>query len=315
MEYRILGQTGLRVSRLCFGALTIGPLQANLPVAEGAAVLNRALSQGVNFIDTAQMYKTYPYIREAIRDKKHEIVVASKAYAYTAKDMELALKQALEAIDRDYLDIMLLHEQESILTVKGHWEAVEYLLKAKEQGLVRAIGLSTHMVAGVRAAIEVPEMEVIHPMLNFRGVGISDGTVEDMLAALQDAKAAGKGIYGMKPLGGGNLIEHYKPAMEFVLRRPELDAIAMGMKSTAEVDFNLQVFAGQEVPEQLRRLVSQIPRTLHIEKWCSGCGQCVERCHSQALSLQDGQAKVQLDKCLRCGYCGPVCPDFCIKII
>lgn len=315
MEYRVLGQTGITVSRLCFGALTIGPLQAQLSVAEGAKVIQRALDGGVNFIDTAQYYQTYPYIREGIKGKKHQVVVASKSYAYTAKDMEQALKQAMAGIDRDYIDIMLLHEQESLLTVKGHWEAVEYLLKAKEQGLVRAIGLSTHMVAGVKAALQVPELEVIHPMVNFRGVGISDGTVEDMLGAIQEAKAVGKGIYSMKPLGGGNLIEHYQPAMEFVLGLETVDAIAMGMKSVSEVDYNLRVFRGQVIPLELQQEVQQIPRQLHIEEWCTGCGQCVARCHSQALQLQGGKAQVNPDQCLRCGYCGPVCPEFCIKII
>ena len=62
MEYRLLGQTGMKVSRLCFGALTIGPLQAKLPLGEGVAVIRAALAAGVNFIDTAQLYGTYPYI-------------------------------------------------------------------------------------------------------------------------------------------------------------------------------------------------------------------------------------------------------------
>jgi aryl-alcohol dehydrogenase-like predicted oxidoreductase len=67
MIYTELGRTGLSVSRLCFGALTVGPLQSNLPLNEGAAVIRYALEQGVNFIDTAKLYGTYPYIREALR--------------------------------------------------------------------------------------------------------------------------------------------------------------------------------------------------------------------------------------------------------
>ena len=65
--YRLLGETKMEVSRLCFGALTIGSLQANLPLAEGAGVIRSALSQGVNFIDTAELYDTYKYIRQAIQ--------------------------------------------------------------------------------------------------------------------------------------------------------------------------------------------------------------------------------------------------------
>ncbi|HPU21418.1 MAG TPA: aldo/keto reductase, partial [Thermoclostridium caenicola] len=80
MEYRFLGKTGIKVSRLCFGALVIGPLQRNLSVEEGAAVIEEALRLGVNFIDTADLYDTYPYIRRAIERSGIRPVIASKCY-------------------------------------------------------------------------------------------------------------------------------------------------------------------------------------------------------------------------------------------
>ena len=64
MELYELGNTGIRVSPICFGSLTIGPLQRNLPLKEGYQVLRRAIDLGVNFIDTADLYQTYPYIRK-----------------------------------------------------------------------------------------------------------------------------------------------------------------------------------------------------------------------------------------------------------
>lgn len=131
MQYQVLGDTGIKVSRLCFGALTIGPLQANLPLGPGSEVIIRALEQGVNFVDTAELYQTYPYIRQAIAQRKNDIVICSKCYTYTREGMRDSLESALKAIDRDYIDIFMLHEQESLLTIKGHWEAVEYLLEAK----------------------------------------------------------------------------------------------------------------------------------------------------------------------------------------
>ena len=84
MEYRTLGKTGICVSRLCFGTLTIGPLQANLPLREGADLLIAAIDLGVNFFDTADLYGTYPYIREALRHRDaSRLVIASKSYDYT----------------------------------------------------------------------------------------------------------------------------------------------------------------------------------------------------------------------------------------
>ncbi|MDD4334783.1 MAG: aldo/keto reductase [Desulfotomaculaceae bacterium] len=315
MQYRFLGQTGILVSRLCFGALTIGPLQANLPVREGAAVLRKALESGVNFIDTAEFYRTYPYIREALRGFAHDVVICSKCYAYTRQDMQQSVEKALTELGRDYIDIFMLHEQESALTIKGHWEAYEYLLQAKEKGLIRAAGLSTHHVAGVMAAAAVPEIDVIHPLINYAGIGIADGTRENMLAAIRTAAGAGKGIYAMKALGGGNLLDRPEQAFDFVLSIPEISAVAVGMSTVHEVAYNTLLFSGEEIPENLKSTVRRQTRHLHIDEWCLGCGLCTKRCRAGALSIIDGKARVDKDLCVLCGYCGAVCPDFCIKVI
>ena len=66
MKQTILGNTGIKVSRAGFGVLPMGPSQLALPVEEGAAVLRYALERGFNFVDTAQYYRTYPYIRRAL---------------------------------------------------------------------------------------------------------------------------------------------------------------------------------------------------------------------------------------------------------
>ncbi|MEG6522495.1 aldo/keto reductase [Desulfotomaculum sp. 1211_IL3151] len=315
MEYRELGDTGLTVSRLCFGALTIGPLQANLPVEQGAAVIASALDRGVNFMDTAELYGTYPYIREAIKNRKQEVIICSKCYAYTRDGMKESLEAALRGIDREYIDIFMLHEQESLLTIKGHWEAIEYLLEAKSKGLVRAVGISTHHVAAVRAAVDMPELEVIHPIINRAGVGIADGSAAEMLSAIKMAHAAGKGIYGMKALGGGNLLANSQEALNFVLGIPELASIAVGMQNFNEVDYNTRFFSQTYIPEDLQERVARQPRRLHIDDWCEGCGACVQKCGAGALKLHGGKARVDGELCRLCGYCGAVCPLFAIKVI
>ena len=69
MIYHELGRTGINVSKLCFGSLTMGPFQRNLTPAQGAALFECAFSHGVNFVDTAEIYGTYPHLREAVRLK------------------------------------------------------------------------------------------------------------------------------------------------------------------------------------------------------------------------------------------------------
>lgn len=304
----------MQVSRLCFGALTISPLQANLPLAEGAHIIRTALEAGVNFIDTAELYNNYHYLREAIRGYRGEVIIASKCYAYTSRGMQDSLELALRELDRDYIDIFMLHETESILTIRGHWEAIEFLLQAKQKGLVRAIGISTHNVEGVLGAASVPEIEVIQPLINMTGIGIKGGNTQDMLSAIKTAAEAGKGLYGMKALGGGHLLGRPEEAFAFILSLPELASVAVGMSTEEEVVYNTCHFSGQPVPEKVKSKIRRQPRRLIIED-CEGCGECLSRCSSGALRLDEGKAVVDHSLCTLCGYCSRACPEFCIKVI
>jgi predicted aldo/keto reductase-like oxidoreductase len=316
MEYCTLGKTGLSVSHLCFGVLTIGPLQANLPLAEGVALLEYAASQGVNFFDTAEDYGTYPYLRSLRRKVKDEsLIIASKSYAVTAQEMSVSLDRARKELDRDYIDIFLLHEQESALTLQGHHQALEFLVEAREKGIVRAVGLSTHTVAGVRAVLDRPEIDVVHPLFNIRGLGILAGSREAMLDAIKSAWGQGKGVYLMKALGGGHLLHQAEQALSYAFGQECAASVAVGMQTRAEIDCNVALACGLPVPERVRAAAARQDRRLHIEDWCEGCGQCVEICPQGALSLgDDGKIHVVESSCLLCGYCAGVCPYFCVKV-
>lgn len=314
MKYVKLGQTDIEVSRLCFGGLVIGPLQTNMTVDEGAEVIIRAMEMGVNFIDTAELYGTYPHIRQAMKKSGKELVIATKSYAYSAEGAAESLEKARKELDVDVIDIFLMHEQESRLTLRGHREALEYYLEAKAKGIIRAVGVSTHNIEVVEAAAEMPEIEVIHPLVNKSGIGIGDGSITSMLEAVKKAYDAGKGIYSMKPLGGGNLLHSYQQCMDFVLGIPYIHSIAMGMQSPEEVIMNVGVINGEEVPEEIRNALRKKDRRLHIDYWCEGCGKCVERCKQGALKVKEGKAVVEQGKCALCGYCGSACPMFAIKI-
>ena len=201
-----LGDTGIEVTKLGFGALVMGSLQANIPPEEGAKVIRKALEQGISFIDTAHVYGTYEHIRRAKEDWKEELVIATKTPASDYENAEKHINYALEALDLDSLDIMLLHAARAGENVfQERAGAYQCLCDYKEKGLIKAIGVSTHHVGTVRVAGQREDVDVIHPLINIVGTGILGGTVEDMASAIEAASRRGKGIYAMKALAGGSL--------------------------------------------------------------------------------------------------------------
>mgnify|MGYP005855797519 CR=1 FL=1 len=312
MIYRELGKTGLRVSRLCFGTLTIGPGQKNLDVSRGSYLISYALELGINFFDTAELYQTYQYLRPVIKNKRGEMIIASKSYAATAGEMRKSLQKCLQELNVEFIDVFLMHEQESEFTLRGHWEAWLELCRAKKEGIVRAIGISTHSPQGVRAGAKIPELDVIHPLVNKAGIGIIDGNLQDMLDAISEAAGSGKGIYAMKALAGGHLFRVAGEALKFVLDIPGVDSVAVGMQSEAEINYNAAIVSGTAPPEKL--ILPETVRKLHIEDWCQGCNDCVAKCPRQALALVNGKVAL-VGECILCGYCALVCRNFCLKVL
>ncbi|MDD2534724.1 MAG: aldo/keto reductase [Eubacteriales bacterium] len=330
----LLGQTGIEVSRLAFGTLTLGPVQTNLSPDRGGELLAYAFERGINFVDTAELYGTYAHIRAALRKVTKPPIIASKCYAYDRETARKSFDQARRELDLDVIDLFLLHEQETTLTLEGHKAAFAFFLEQKAKGLIRGVGISTHAIEPVRALTQARlgqthelwhgldstlyrEADVIHPLLNLRGLGLLDGTAEDMVQATREAAAAGLGLYGMKMLGGGHFLKDFDAAVAFAFEQTHVAAYAVGMQSEAEIDMNCALFAGEPVETQALEATRARRRHLTIADWCTGCGNCVSRCASQALAInaQTGQAIVDETKCVLCGYCAYGCRDFCIKVI
>ncbi|NLI91817.1 MAG: 4Fe-4S binding protein [Peptococcaceae bacterium] len=309
-----LGLKGPEVSEVCFGSLAISPLQGRVSVDQGREILTYAYSRGIDWVDTAEIYDNYSQLKPVLAQCPG-LRIVTKSYAVTAEDLFASLEKARKELGRDFIDIFLLHEQESHLTLKGHAGAWEALLEAKAKGLVGYLGISTHAVQGVRAGALQPGLDILHPIINYQGLGIIDGSLEDMLQAIAFAADLGIGIYAMKVFGGGHLTKEPEKALRFVRDIRGVQAMALGMSSLQEVDYNLALLAGEEVPEQLKNAVAHRERKLYIADWCQGCGACVEACSQKALVIREGQASLGTKECILCGYCGRVCPHFCLKIV
>lgn len=333
---RSLGNTGLQVSRLCFGTLSLSGSQTFRTPAEGGELLAYAYGQGIDFWDTAEIYKTYPHIREALRSISGLPVVSTKSYAYDRKSASASFDKARRETGLDVIDIFMLHEQMNVMTLIGHREALEFYIEQRDKGLIRAVGISTHAVEPVQAiaysrtGIEpwnmpprilefdtglLKEIDVVFPIINMKGLGLLDGSAEEMARAVEAVHAAGVGVLGMKIFGGGNLINDFDEALEYGLALECVDAFAVGMQNKNEVDTNVQLFSGMPLTPVMLDGIHSKKRRLIIGEWCTGCGACVERCRGGAMQLRSGRAYVDNDKCVLCSYCAFVCPEFVIKVV
>lgn len=311
MKKTLLGRTGLRVSIAGFGVLPMGPSQLALSVEDGAEILRYALSRGINFLDTAQYYHTYPYIRRALEGGGFDdTVICSKSLCHDYQGMAQAIEEARTALDRDVIDIFLMHEVRSgeLSDRQGSWQA---LLDARERGLVRAIGLSTHCTDIAMAAASIQELDVVFPLINCSGIGIRKGdgfaTKEEMMASITACHKAGKGVFSMKAFGGGCLTDRYQEALNYVFSKPEIDSVMIGFGKIQDVDDLLDYLEGR-MPPDYNPDISK--KRVHISQDdCEGCGACKAACPAGAIFYNErGLAQVDPDKCLTCGYCSPVCP-------
>lgn len=315
MEYRKLGNTDLKVSELCFGALPMGPLQANLSTEVGGTLLRQALEAGINFIDTAAMYGTYPQINAALKEYTGEAIIASKSVHSDYEGMEKDIQDALKSLNRDYIDIFHLH---AALAEKNVFEeregALRCLLDYKEKGYIRAIGIATHNVDVVNLSAEKLEIDIVFPLINKLARGIVGGSKEDMLAAITKCHEAQKGLYAMKVLAGGNLIVDLIDSIKFGRSINGISSIAIGMLNKKELDLNMKIFNNEKITEDMLIKVENNKKLLISKAMCIKCGNCIEACPNNALSMGDKSAEVDHDLCILCGYCYAACPEFAIRL-
>ncbi len=312
MNKRELGNTGIMVSPVGFGVLTMGYTQLDLPLEEGASLIRYAIKKGINFFDTAQYYETYPYIREAIAGlpEDERPVICSKCLGSTYQDMEEAVQEALTELDIDTIDIFLLHEVTSPEDYRWRDGAMECLKDYKNQGIIKAIGLSTHHVDVTEMAADIEGIDVVFPLINYAGLGIrkgdGPGTADEMASAIAKCHHMGKGVFTMKAFGGGNLTGDYLHALEYVRDLKGVDSIMVGIGSLDQIDPLVAFAEGTLDPSYVPDISS---KRMYVEPGnCILCGACARRCPNKAITLGSDMAQIDYNICLRCGYCAPACP-------
>jgi len=315
-----LGRTGIEVTELCMGTLILGRLQADLPPETGALAVRRALEKGINFLDTAKGYATYEHTRLGMEGfNSHNIVISSKSPVKTAEKMRADVETCLRELGRDMVDIFHLHFVKSPEDLKDRAGAIETLVRCREEGKIRAIGLSAHGYSGTACALECDDIDVVLPIVNKKGLGLIDGSLDDMLGLVKRIRDSGRGLYDMKPLGGGHLIDDIPGAIGYVRDSGLFDSVAVGLKTAEEVEIMAGVFENDphEI-ERARRMGVERAGKKKLKVYdfaCIKCGACVEACGQSAMSIGEMSAQVDESLCILCGYCASSCPKFAIRVI
>lgn len=233
-----MGKTGIKVSQVCFGTEHIN---CYTPDLGGKVLADAARYNGVFFWDTDMVYGSHPQIAAGLTKlDRQEVVVCSKTYATTAVAAERDLERIFAELRPAYLDFCLLHRVR--VDLEAARPALEVLGRAKEKGLIRAVGISTHFAAVARQAARMPEIEVICVPLNRDGSRIDEGSRDEMVESLKTAHAAGKGTYVIKTLGRGDLLYDLEGALEWVLQHHEyIDVYNIGFANLAELRQDLAI--------------------------------------------------------------------------
>lgn len=237
-----LGKTGLTPTLLGMGTGTRAWDKDSAQIRRGRDVflstLLHAYERGLRYYDLADMYGSQPYLRDAMRQAKmprEKLTLLTKTMARDPKALRADIERSRKELDTDYLDIVLLHGVH-----RGYWvgkmaPCMDELSKAKEQGLVRACGVSCHSLDALKAAAESPWVDVMLSRINPFGVNM-DGTPEEVVPVLKTGHANGKGILGMKILGEGEVAGKRAESLHYVLGLGCVDAVTIGFLEPKEID-------------------------------------------------------------------------------
>ena len=317
MEYRILGKTGLKISRMGFGGIPIQKIDA-----QGTRELMLKLREaGVNYIDTARGYTVSEeylgYALEGIRDK---FILATKSMARTKEAMAADIETSLKNLRTGHIELYQVHnpnmaQLEQVCAPGG---ALEALKEAREAGKIGHIGLTAHSLEVFEKGLELDWVETIMFPYN-----IVETQGEKLIA-----KCAQKniGFICMKPLAGG-AIEDATLALRFLNTNEDISVVIPGMADPAELEQNLAAVndTAPLSPAELEK-IDAIRRELGTQfcRRCGYCAPCTVGINIPGVFLFEGYLRryglgdwakdryaampVKASACVGCGECETRCP-------
>lgn len=317
MEYRILGKTGLKISKMGFGGIPIQKIDA-----EGTkALMHRLRAEGVNYIDTAKGYTvSEAYIGYALEGIRDDFVLATKSMSRTKEAMAADIESSLEMMRTDYIDLYQVHNpsMEQLDQVMAPGGALEALFEAKAAGKIGHLGITAHSAAVFERALDLDWVETVMFPYN-----IVENQGEDLIQKCQEKNI---GFIAMKPLAGG-AIEDATLALRYIGTNKAVTVVIPGMAELKEVDENIKACSNDAplTPEELEK-IEQIRKELGTNfcRRCNYCAPCTVGInipgvflfagYLQRYGLADwakdryGAMPIKASACIECGACEGRCP-------
>ena len=280
LQYRTLGKTGLRVTTVGYGCM----------ITSDPTVITRAVDMGINYFDTSRNYQSGQNERmvgAALGAKRKDIYLSSKCDQRTGAGILAELDTSLKELSTDHLDVWYLHGLGSPDQISD--ELVEAQRKARQQGKVRFIGVSTHTLPAIVDRVIEAKLEVVLAVYNF-------ASAAEWGPAVDKLNRAGVGLVAMKVMaraigprrsGGGppKPAEFGPAALKWVLKNPTVTTTVPSMTDIDQLEQNFAVMGQQKFTDADQKILTA--RLLEIGPYfCRMCGQCAGQC-PQGLPVGD----------------------------
>ena len=310
-----LGKTSIETPQNAFGALPIQRVSQN----EAIKLLREAFDGGMTYFDTARYYSDSEHKMglafEGMRDK---IFIATKTGAVTADGFEKDLETSLKELKTDYIDVYQFHNPAFCPRPGDESGIYDAMLKAKEQGKVRHIGITNHRLAIAKEAILSGLYETLQFPFSYLA-GPKDIELVDM------CRKADMGFVAMKALSGG-LITDSRAAFAYISMYDNVLPI-WGIQREAELKEWLSYMDDAPIMnDEIRKIIEKDVNELSGE-FCRGCGYCmpcpvgiqINNCARMSLMLRRAPSDAWLNEtwqknmamienCLHCNSCKSKCP-------
>ena len=310
-----LGKTGITVEKNAFGAL---PIQ-RISTEEAVGLLHRAYDHGITFFDTARFYTdSEEKLGKAFGAMRDKVYIATKTGAADAEGFWRDLHTSLENLRTDHIDIYQFHNPAFCPKPGDGSGLYEAMLKAREKGMIRHIGITNHRLKVAHEAVD----SGLYETLQFPFCYLA---TEKDVELVEKCGRAGMGFIAMKALSGG-LITNSAAAYAFLAQYDHVLPI-WGVQREEELDeFISYIDAPPSMTEELAAVIAGDRGEL-LGDFCRGCGYCmpcpagieINTCARMSLLIRRSPSEAQLtpkaqammkkiEDCLHCGKCRSKCP-------